>query len=59
MKGRYDQMLFFNFECWQENGNHEPNLYIIQNEAGDEWVLEGETTRNDFCKCLFQKEWAN
>ena len=33
----YDQMLFFDFECQQENGNHEPNLCVIQNEAGDKW----------------------
>ena len=32
------ELLFFYFECRQENGNHEPNLYIIQNEAGEEWT---------------------
>jgi hypothetical protein len=55
----YDQMLFFDFECRQENGNHEPNLCVIQNEAGDEWVFEGDNTRNDFCEWLFQKERVN
>jgi hypothetical protein len=45
-EGGYDQMLFFDFECRQENGNHEPNLCVIQNETGDEWVFEGDNTRN-------------
>ena len=58
-EGGYDQMLFFDFECRQENGNHEPNLCVIQNEAGDEWVFEGDNTWNEFCEWLFQKEWAN
>ncbi|CAB3995103.1 DNA polymerase [Paramuricea clavata] len=58
-EGGYDQMLFFDFECRQENGNHEPNLCVIQNEAGDEWVFEGDNTRNEFCEWLFQKERAN
>ena len=33
------ELLFFDFECRQENGTHEPNLCIVQNEAGDEWVF--------------------
>ena len=49
-EGGYDQMLFFDFECRQESGNHEPNLCVIQNEAGDEWVFEGDSTRNEFCE---------
>jgi hypothetical protein len=44
--GGYNQLLFFDFKCRQENGNHEPNLCVIQNEAGDEWVFEGDNTRN-------------
>lgn len=55
----YDQLLFFDFECRQENGNHEPNLCVIQNEAGDEWVFEGDNTTNEFCEWLFTKEHAN
>jgi hypothetical protein len=58
-EGGYDQMLFFDFECRQESGNHEPNLCVIHNEAGDEWVFEGDNTRNEFCEWLFQKERAN
>ncbi len=37
----------------------EPNLCVIQNEAGDEWVFEGDNTQNEFCEWLFQKERAN
>ena len=52
----YDQLLFFDFECRQENGNHEPNLCVIQNEAGDEWTFQGDNTRNEFCEWLFTTE---
>ena len=55
----YNELLFFDFECRQENGNHEPNLCVVQNEAGDEWVFEGDNTRNEFCEWLFTKEHAN
>ena len=57
-KRGYDQLLFFYFECHQENGNHEPNLCMIQNEAGDKWVFEGDNTQNEFCEWLFTKEHA-
>jgi hypothetical protein len=46
----YNKLIFFDFECRQENGNHEPNLSMIQNEAGDEWVFQGDNTRNEFCE---------
>jgi hypothetical protein len=52
----YNELLFFYFECRQENGTHEPNLCVVQNEAGDEWVFIGDNTRNEFCKWLFTKE---
>ena len=55
-EAEYNQLLFFYFECRQENGNHEPNLRVIQNEAGDEWVFEGDNTRNEFCEWLFTEE---
>ena len=57
-KSGYDQLLFFYFECRQENGNHKPNLCAIQNEAGDEWVFQGDNKRNEFCEWLFTKEHA-
>ena len=50
------ELLFFNLECRQENGTHEPNLCIVQNEAGDEWVFYGDTTEEDFCEWLFTHE---
>ena len=55
----YNELLFFDFECRQENGNHEPNLCVVQNESGDEWVFDGDNTRNEFCEWLFTKEHAN
>ena len=58
-EGGYNELLFFDFECRQENGEHEPNLCIIHNEAGDEWVFEGDTTQKDFCEWLFSKEHEN
>jgi hypothetical protein len=29
---------------------------VIQNEAGDEWMFQGDNTRNEFCEWLFTKE---
>jgi hypothetical protein len=52
----YSELLFFDFECRQEDGTHEPNLCVVQNKAGDEWVFEGDNTQNEFCKWLFTKE---
>ena len=46
-------LLFYNLKCRQENGTHEPNLCIVQNEAGEEWIFQGNTTQKDFCKWLF------
>ena len=54
----YDQLLFFDFECIQEHGQHEPNLCVVQDEEGQEWVFFGEETRDVFCKWLFTKEHA-
>ena len=50
-----DSYLFFDFECRQENANHEPNLCVVHNEAGDEWVFRGDDTRNEFCEWLFRE----
>ena len=52
------ELLFFDFECPQENGTHELNLCIVQNEAGDEWIFKGDTTQKDFCEWLFTLEHA-
>ena len=47
----------FYCKCRQENGTHEPNLCIAQNEA-TEWIFEGDTTQKDFCEWLFTPEHA-
>ena len=52
------QLLFFDFECRQESRTHEPNLCIVQNEAGDEWIFEGDSTQKNFCEWLFTAEHA-
>ena len=53
---QYSELLFFDFECKQETGEHEPNLCIVHNEAGDEWIFEGNDTLDNFCTWLFSKE---
>ena len=53
---QYSELLFFDFECKQETGEHEPNLCIVHNEAGDEWIFEGNDTLENFCTWLFSKE---
>jgi hypothetical protein len=55
----YDQLFFFDYECRQETGVHEPNLCIVHNEQGDEWCFSGESTNVDFCEWLFTKEHRN
>ena len=55
-ESRYNELLFFDFECTQEDGIHKPNLCIIHNEAGDEWFFQGKNTNEDFCKWLFTAE---
>ena len=44
------ELLFFDLECWQENGNHEPNLCVVQDEAGEEWIFQGDKTIDEFCE---------
>ena len=55
----YDQLMFFDYECRQEDGIHEPNLCIVHNEMGDEWIFRGENTNLEFCKWLFVKDHEN
>ena len=50
------ELLFFDFECRQENGNHKPNLCVVQDEAGKGWVFKGDKTRDEFCEWLFTEE---
>ena len=53
---QYNELLFFDFECKQETGKHEPNLCIVHNEAGDQWIFQGSDTVKDFCEWLLSKE---
>ena len=52
----YSQLLFFDFECTQEGGEHIPNLCVVHNERSDEKVFSGSNTRDDFCEWLFQEQ---
>ena len=49
------QLLFFDFECTQEGGEHIPNVCAVHNESGDEKVFSGPNTRDDFYEWLFQE----
>ena len=53
---QYNELLFFDFECKQETGEHEPNLCIVHNEAGRQKLFKGKDTVKKFCKWLFSKE---
>ena len=52
------ELLFFDLKCRQENGNHEPNLCVVQNEAGEVWIFQGYKTIDEFCEWLFTTEHA-
>ena len=53
---KYNQLLFFDFECKQETGKHEPNLCIVHDEMGREELFEGSDTAKKFCEWLLSKE---
>ena len=55
-KSQYNELLFFDFECKQETGPHDPNLCIVHNEAGDERIFQGSDTTKDFCEWLLSEE---
>ena len=59
LKNHWENYYVFYFECRQENGNHEPNLCIIQNEADKERIFQGDNTRDEFCEWLFRTQHAN
>ena len=52
------ELLLFDLKCRQENGNQEPNLCVAQDEAGKEWIFEGNKTIDEFCEWLFTTEHA-
>ena len=55
-ESQYNELLFFDLECTQEDGIHKANLCIVHNEAGYEWLFQGKNTIVDFCKWLFTEE---
>ena len=56
---RGENLMFFDFECTQDDGQHIPNLCVVQNESGDEKVFLGSNTKDEFCEWLFAQENAN
>ena len=40
-------------ECMQETGVHVPNLVVVQDDEGHEWVFKGANTCKDSCDWLF------
>ena len=55
-ESQYNELLFFDLECTQEDGIHKANLCIVHDEAGREKLFRGNTTIKDFCEWLFTKE---
>ena len=55
-ESQYNELLFFDFECTQEDDIHKPNLCIVHDEAGHEKLFRGKNTCVDFCKWLFTKD---
>ena len=55
-ESQYNELLFFDLECTQEDGIHKANLCIVHDEAGGEKLFRGNTTIKDFCEWLFTKE---
>ena len=39
-----ENLIFFDFECTQDHGEHIPNLCVAQNESGEEFVFSGRST---------------
>ena len=44
---------FSDFECMQETGVHVPNLVVVQDADGHEWVFKGANTCKEFRDWLF------
>ena len=41
------KFLFFDLKCMQETGVHVPNLVVVQDDEGHEWVFKGANTCKD------------
>ena len=55
-ESQYNHLLFFDFECIQEHGIHEPNLCVVHNEEGEDGLFRGKDTVKEFCEWLLTKE---
>ena len=55
-ESQYSELLFFDYECRQEDDIHKPNLCIVNNESGDEWIFQGKNTNVEFSNWLFTKD---
>ena len=55
-ESQYSELLFFDLECKQEHGVHEPNLCIVHSETGEEKLFQGSDTIKKFCEWLLTKE---
>ena len=48
----YNHLLFFDFECTQEHGIHQPNLCVVYDEEKEVAVFQGQDTVKEFCLWL-------
>ena len=55
-ESQYNHLLFFDFECIQEHGIHEPNLCVVHDEEGEVGLFRGKDTVKEFCEWLLTKE---
>ena len=46
------KFLFFDFECMQETGVQMPNLVVVQDDEGHEWVFKGTNTCRGWSVCI-------
>ena len=53
---QYNHLLFFDLECMQEHGIHEPNLCVVHDEEGEVGLFQGKDTVKEFCEWLLTKE---
>ena len=48
----YNHLLFFDFECTQEHGIHQPNLCVVYDEEKEVAIFQGQDTVKEFCRWL-------
>ena len=55
-ESQYNHLLFFDFECKQEHGVHEPNLCVVHDEVKEVGLFRGKDTVKEFCEWLLTEE---